>query len=189
MCAAQNIMNDPYVIKSNRIKTLTIKNCLVNSSCFNDYYEFNECGQISLEMPAMIGSYGKYEYDENCRMTINWGLVHTNKSDSVWRKSVYHYLSNDSILIVTYIYEAAQKVTIDSSLISKAKAEPANTIKNKKGQVTQQSFGELDYPCGIHFDGNHICKYFYKKNGLINKDMVYNNKNELIINLDYEYKK
>ena len=186
----QNVSNDASVIKRNGIKSLTITNCIGNEGCFSEYYEFNACGEISLEIPPMVNSFAKMEYDKNCRLSVIWVMNHSPKTDSIWRKAVYNYSDKDSILVANYYYEN-NKLTekTDSYKISKVKAEPKDAVKDKQGRIIQHSQGDLNYPCGIHYKGSHTFKYTYNKNGLIAKAMVYNSKNELVVNLEYEYKK
>ena len=185
----QEVSNEASVLKRNGIKSLTISNCISNSGCFSYYYEFNTCGEPTLEVYPMINNYARQEYDQNCRLSVVWVLNHSPKTDSIWKKDMYQYNDKDSILIITQYFENNQPTDTDSRKRSKEKSEPKNIIKNKEGKIIQHSHGDLYYPCGIHYKGTHIFKYVYNKNGLIAHAIIYNDKNELIVNLEYEYKK
>jgi hypothetical protein len=182
----QYLQNKPEVIIENNVTSLTIRNCLSKASCYTDYYEFNSCGKLSKEMPAMIGNYVKYEYNDKCNLLINWGMNHTQSADSIWRKAEYIYTTTDTILINSY-FEDGKEISSDTSKFNSHHKTYLDLTINKKGQVIEYTNGDLYYPCGIHFVGRHKFKYSYSENGLITNAIIYNKAGEVIVNLEYTY--
>ncbi|PCJ65288.1 MAG: hypothetical protein COA58_10545 [Bacteroidetes bacterium] len=184
-------MNDSKLIQKNGVKALTIKNCLENTSCYTDYYEFNSCGKISLEQPSMIGSYRRFEYDSKCRLIKSLGLNYTTDKtkDSVWSKSELEYPKHDSTIVITTHFDDRKLVYQDTTKINERSEPFQNVIRNDKGQILQHSYGNLYYPCGTQILGKHTCLYLYNQNGLISHVEIYNSSNEIVVDLKYEYTK
>jgi hypothetical protein len=188
---SQNDIGDFEIISKNKIKALRIYNCLENSNCYSDYYEFGKCGKIILEQPAMIGYYFKYEYNENCRIKFKYGMSNGHGPDNIWTKTEYHYNEVDSINYRIRVEFDKEGLVYNLDTLYGAsestRFKALNIIKNKNGQLIQHDCGELHYPCGIFFKGNHIVKYEYQDNGLISKAVIFNEKGNIIVDLTYEY--
>jgi hypothetical protein len=185
---AQNQLPESHVVRANKVKGLTVINCLKSSSCFEDNYRFNSCGEVAVEMPARIGFYMKYDYNEHCGLKTRWIMNYSSKLDSVWQKIEISPLGLDSLIGIRHAFDFDQPERIDTIRYARNQHEPKNKKYDKEGHLLQHDWGDLHYPCGIDYSGPHIIKYKFDAKGLITHAVAYNEKNEVVVDLEYIYK-
>jgi hypothetical protein len=182
------IINSPNLIKLNKVKSLFITNCLNNSECYKDYYSFDNQGRIVKEIHPMVSSFYKFKYEEFNRVKIQFEI--NKSSNKITSKYIYNYLDTDSVLIE---YRNFDNNSNNKKRVYKIKNDinkiPNNCIQNNKGQIIQHSYGYFSYACGNEFYGNYTVKYKYDLKGLISEVCIYNDKNENVVSLTYDYRK
>ena len=180
----QYLMNSPELIQKNSVKTLTVDNCLETAICYRDQYNFNACGKVEEEFPAMVGFYVKYTYDEECELESSLQLLHGDNKDSVYSKTSYFEIDGQQFKVV---FDPNNPETKSDSIQVKSHMDKAYGIREKEGLIESYKFKNLLFPCGIEFEGENTFMISYTKNGLINKADVYNDRMEKVLSLKYTY--
>ncbi len=187
MMYGQNFLPEPEVILENNVKSVEINNCLAESFCFQTHYEFGECGKYKLWNPSILGTYWEYEYDENCQTAIVYSKSKNYGPNDLWVKELYLWDDTNSGSIIRYEYDQKEDlINTDTNIFIMTEMD-TKMINNSEGQLVEQVIGELRYPCGIIYKGEHTAKFEYSDNGLIEKVEIYNSKDSLIVDLTYEY--
>lgn len=178
------LMNSSDLIQKNKVKTLTVDNCLESAICYRDQYNFNSCGKIEKEFPAMVGFYVKYTYNEQCKLESSLQLLHGDNKDSVYSKTNYFEIDGQQFKVV---FDPNNPETKSDSIQVKSHIDKAYSIREKEGLIESYKFKNLLFPCGIEFEGENTFMISYTKTGLIDKADVYNERMEKVLSLKYTY--
>ncbi|MFT7614192.1 MAG: hypothetical protein ACI9J3_003174 [Parvicellaceae bacterium] len=170
---------DPLIASTFGVKKILIQNCLGYSNCFRSYYKLNECGRVIEEMPPMISSYSKFQYDEDCKLI---GLTRVG-----WHQDDYTYFGADSVLLEISSLERDFTDTIDYQIKYRLVCENERCTFNKDGKLSVDSLGPLMYPCGIDLPGPHIARYHYYSNQLVKYIEIFDSVNQIDVELEYFY--
>ncbi|MEZ4847803.1 MAG: hypothetical protein R3B93_04075 [Bacteroidia bacterium] len=187
---SQHLINESEILKRNRIKSLTISNCFGSGCIKNDYF-FDENGQKIKFIPAVVNMYFEWEYDDKGRLKVEWVKNHCCNEDTLQYSIHSFYDKKNEMQISSRIrstYENGKVIEEEKiSAEKKRKEYPGKT--NHKGQIIEQEVGPLSYPCGVYFEGNNRIQYYYAPSGLISGGEIYNESNEIIIELEYAYQR
>jgi hypothetical protein len=180
--AIQKEIVDPEIVRNLDIKFLEIENCLENSQCYKEKIEFNEFGQIKNYYPAMVSTWWHYEYDNQGRLASAKGFGHMYKKytylDNDTVMSQYFDISNDTL--ETLAYEAKFKLIEEIS---------DRGLYNSSGRLLIDTIGRLSFPCGNDYLGQHIVKYNYFDNGLLESKQYLDPTNTIVVDERYYYSK
>lgn len=165
------------------MKTLTVDNCLESAICYRDQYNFNDCGKVEKEFPAMVGFYVFYEYDDSCNLNCSKQILLNEKTDSIYSKTIY--FKKEGQLFQVLMDPNDPMTYADTTLVNEDIR--VKEVINEKGQVESYSIGKLSFPCGIKYEGPNTFQLLYHKNGLIDKVNVYDENYELRVSLKYTY--
>ena len=168
-----------HIIKNGIIK-VSVRNCIEQSSCYEDHFWFNECGKVIEHYPPMISSWRKYEYDDNCRLT--------RFTQVGWLQHDYTYLTNDSVREdIIIIDEEHPDTTTHITKFKMILSQDGDAEFNEDGYITIDSLGGLMYPCGIDLPGPHVAYYHYYENGLVKYIEIFDSINQPEVELEYAY--
>jgi hypothetical protein len=188
----QNLLNTESTLKQNQIKAINVYNCIDSGGCIMDHYEFNKNGQITMFKPAIVNPYWSWDYYPNGKVRFALFKYKCCGDDTILNSKQYFYKSNGKLRYIIYIdYENGKPIKIDTlrSGLNSPVDDKRKTVKNSLNQIIEQELGEIYYPCGIVFEGKNFIKYSYDKNGLITFGKIYNENDELIVDLKYVYQK
>lgn len=185
-----HLVNRDSTLARNHVKSLIVKNC-IGSACMEVLYKFNSQGRITKLAPEIIDPYSTWEYYPDGRIKAEYSKNHSWNSDTLFASIHYEYKANDSLKHVIYRrYENGLVIKADTlERERKYRVKNYPTVLNAKGQVAEQTLGDLYYPCDVTFKGTHKIQYHYLENGLIDHAKIYDEQNELIVDLKYEYEK
>lgn len=184
----QYLTPDSSILRTNKVKKLTVKNCLDSSFCYTDEFEYNKKGLITKEAPGIVAVYSTWDYFNNGKVKTYYSKIYApNNGDSIFIADHYHYDKNWKFKwIISDEYENGKVVSSKKNY----KLRETNKIEGKRnqtGQVIEQDLGNLDFPCGIFFKGRHKIYYEYYDNGLLKNAKVFDEAGKLIINFAYNY--
>lgn len=176
------------VLRTNKVKKLTVLNCIDSSDCFMDVFEYNKLGLITKESPGIVAVYSEWVYYKNGKLKTYYSKVHpSGNGDSIFIAEHYYYDKNWKFQrMISSQFENAKIISIDTIYKPREDIEPSGK-KNQKGQITQQELGDLYFPCAIHFEGKHKIIYEYFNNGLLQNAKIFDDKAKLLINFTYNY--
>lgn len=184
----QYLIPDSSVLRINKVKKLTVINCLDSSFCFTDEFDFNKKGQMTKEAPGIVEDYSTWDFYDNGLLKTSYTKIHpASNGDSILKADHYHYDTNWKFkCIISDQYQYAKIVSTDTIFILRLTKMPESK-HNQKGQVTEQELGDLHFPCAIVFKGRHKIYYEYYDNGLLINAKVIDETEKLIISFAYNY--
>ncbi len=185
----QYLMDAESDLKHNKVKRLTVYNCIDSTDCIRDVYEYNRQGQLTKFMPGIVNLYEQNDYYANRKLKTLYVKYHCCKDDTMYSAEHYFYNKRGKFKYsIKDQFENGKKIKTDT-LFENADTKPTqlDVKKNKKGEVVEQNVGVILFPCAIEYKGKHRIVYFYKPNGLFENAQVFDETDKLILNFNYNY--
>jgi len=181
----QYITPDSKVLRTNKVKKLTVLNCLDSSFCYMDEYEYNKNGLIIKELPGVVAVYLTWDYYDDGKLKTYYSKTHS--LDSIFAADHYYYYKDGKFkYIISEHFEDSRIISTDT-IYKLPETKKSEGKRNSKKQIIEQDLGDLHFPCGIEFNGKHKIQYEYLSNGLLLSARIFNSSGKLIINFSFSY--
>lgn len=183
---AQHLINLPSVLARNRVDTLTITICH-GEGCLQETWDIDAAGRPVRMQLGTVAVYLTWSYDKSERLIISDTWAYADPEDELYSESTHHYTRRGQFLFTT-TRRPSEHTDPDTTHTPPVLYHECNACtKDALGRFVIQPLGDLFYPCGVEYKGDHRAEYHYASNGLIEHCRIFNNQGTLEVELAYTY--
>ena len=192
LCRGQYVDNSPTLLKKLGIRSLIVCTDSLCESCPVDYNDYDTQGRQTYHYEAMMEDRWESFYSKDKELFSIYYFITDDGKITMMDTTFYFYNKDNSVK-----YFVRKECSDGEKLITKLdtiypdgkpnKRILKNPVYDNKDKLTSHIVDGINRSCITQSKGDHTLKYYYKKNGLINKIAIFKPTKELYMTWYFIY--
>lgn len=183
--------NSPALLSRLGIRSLMVCTDSSCSSCPVDYNDYDSKGHRIYHYEAMMEDRWESFYSEDKEIFSIYYLENDNHEITIMDTTFYFYNKDNSLkyAIRKEFSDGANPISKSDTILpfKSEKKQLKKATYNKHGKLISHVANGINRPCLTPSDSEHTLKYYYRKNGLIDRIDIYKPTKELYMTWFFSY--